>query len=457
VARNHRTILVVDDDTVVLRVLERDLVQVGFTVLTAVNGREALDIVVREPVDIIVSDISLPEMDGLEFCQRIRRSPEHAHIPFIFLTIHGGEDKRTRGLRSGADDYLVKPFKSVDLIDRVEILCDRIQRRRSVNTFEGSLPDVSLCDILQLFELTRKQGILHVDAPTGKGALGVSDGTLMNAVWNDLHGQDAVLEMFTLSAGGFRFQAKDVAPGNLAQPISFALLETARLTDELATFKGHVPLREEPLRLLKPFDGGDPDAQRICQAIEEGCADLAAIRNRVRMADVRLRLAIGKLIDGGFVAPQRASAQDEVQRTSERAGPKSTKILIAFTDHGLLSRCLSLLTGPANPPTQRDGLSDVSRVTLAGQVYDIVCLRGEKRFAFMWELVLKTSGGAVFLLKTDADREHAAFFSARAAALHKSVVQVCLGPGLSSAAGVRVLGTPEDLLHVLSSARSSAT
>jgi hypothetical protein len=90
-------------------------------------------------------------------------------------------------------------------------------------------------------------------------------------------------------------------------------------------------------------------------------------------------------------------------------------------------------------------------------VYDVVCLRGEKRFAFMWELVLKTSEGALFLLNTDADHEHATFFSARAAALHKSVVRVCLAPGLPSAPEVRSLETPDDLLDVLSSVRSPAT
>jgi two-component system alkaline phosphatase synthesis response regulator PhoP len=457
VARDHRTILVVDDDAIVLHVLERDLVQAGFNVLTAVNGKEALDIVVRELVDIIVSDISMPEMDGLEFCARIRQSPEHVDIPFIFLTVHGGEGERTRGLRSGADDYLVKPFKSTDLIDRAEILYDRIQRRRSVSTFEGNLADVSLCDILQLLELTRKQGILHVEAPTGRGTLGLSDGTLMNAVWNDLHGEDAVFEMFALHAGSFRFQAKDVSPGNLGQPIGFVLMEIARLTDELATFKGHVPPGEKALRLLKPFDGDDTDAQLVCGAIKDGCADLTAIRDRVRMADVRLRLAIGRLVGGGFVAAQSGSARDEFQRTAGRAGAKPTKILIAFTDHGILSNCLSLLADSADPPTQPGSLSDFSRVTLASCIYDIVCLRGEKRFAFMWELVLKTSEGAVFLLKTEADAEHAAFFSARAAAFRKPVVRVCLAPGLSGDAGVQVLTTRDDMLHVLSSLRLPAT
>ena len=181
-----KTILVVDDDELVLSLLEADLRQAGFAVLTAANGKDALTIVLKEPVDIIVSDISMPEMDGLEFCERIRQSPEHIDIPFIFLTAHGGAGERMRGLRSGADEYLVKPVNTNDLIARVEILYDRIQRKRSVSTLKGNLRDVGLCEVLQLFELTRKHGVLHLYATTGKGELAVADGSLVNAVLNDL-------------------------------------------------------------------------------------------------------------------------------------------------------------------------------------------------------------------------------------------------------------------------------
>ena len=111
----------------------------------------------------------MPEMDGLEFCERIRQSPEHADIPVIFLTAHGGAGERIRGLRSGADEYLVKPINTTDLVARVEVLYDRIRRKHSVSTLKGTLRDVGLCEVLQLFELTRKHGVLHLDAPTGEG------------------------------------------------------------------------------------------------------------------------------------------------------------------------------------------------------------------------------------------------------------------------------------------------
>ena len=82
---NRKTILIVDDDEVILRVLERDLGQAGFAVVKAGNGKEALEIVSRDTVDIVISDISMPEMDGLAFCEQLRRRPDlrgHSlHLP----------------------------------------------------------------------------------------------------------------------------------------------------------------------------------------------------------------------------------------------------------------------------------------------------------------------------------------------------------------------------------------
>jgi len=350
----------------------------------------------------------------------------------------------------------VKPVNAADLVARVEILYDRIQRKRSVSTLKGNLREVGVCEILQLFELSRKHGVLYVDAPTGKGELALADGSLVNAVWNELEGEDAAFQMVTLQEGEFRFLPKAVPSGNAVQPISFMLMEMARLTDELATVEGHIPASGAPLIVRGPFDGEDADAQSVHKAIVEGCANLAAVQRALRMSDVRLRLAIGKLVEDGCVAAGSLTAAGAVAAPAQAAGGKAAKLLVAFTDEPALSRCLSLMGDVGSHPMQRSGLSDFSRVTVSSQVYDVVCLRGEKRFSFMWELALKTSEGALFLLATDADKEHAAFFSARAACLGKPVVRVCLGASLRSSTGVQVIATPADMLRALSALRPAA-
>jgi len=447
-----KTILIVDDDEIILCMLERSLGEAGFVVLKAANGKAALEVVSRQPVDVIVSDISMPEMDGLAFCERIRQDPEFVDVPFIFLTARREEEDWIRGLRSGADEYLVKPVQPSELITRVEILSDRIHQMRSAGRLTGNLRDITFCEVLQLFEMTRKRGVLHLEASGGKGILAFTDGTLMDAAWNDLEGEDAVFEMFTLKDGRFRFQPREVPSGKMTQPIGFVLMETARLTDELATLAGAVPAGAETLVLKRPFEGEDADLHLVSRTIDEGCANAAAIRQKLRMSQVRLQLALAKLVEGGYVAARSAAASDAVA-TPAKAETTAAKILIAFTDHDALSQCLSFLEHFGDRPIPQSGLSDVSRVIVSSQVYDIVCLRGEKRFSFMWELVLKTSAGAIFILKTEGDKEHAAFFSARAACLQKPVVRVCFDVALRRTTGIRVVTTPDDMLQALSALR----
>ena len=89
--------------------LERSLND-HFKVLTASNGREALDVLAANSVNIVISDIMMPEMNGMELCNRIKTDVSFSHIPIILLTAKSTEDNIIAGLRDGADDYITKPF-----------------------------------------------------------------------------------------------------------------------------------------------------------------------------------------------------------------------------------------------------------------------------------------------------------------------------------------------------------
>ncbi len=117
------TILVADDDPRLLRLVQRNLELSGYRVLTAVDGEVALKMAEAEKPDVLVLDIMMPVVDGLEVCRRVR---EFSTAPIIMLTAKGEEDDKVQGLDSGADDYLTKPFSSPELVARV-----RAQLRRS--------------------------------------------------------------------------------------------------------------------------------------------------------------------------------------------------------------------------------------------------------------------------------------------------------------------------------------
>jgi two-component system, cell cycle response regulator len=115
-------VLVVDDVRSNLKLLQTRLSLEYFEVLTATNGPEAIAICVRGGCDIVLLDVKMPGMDGLEVCRRLRTTPETAHLPIVLLTALDRPADRVRGLEAGADDFLTKPVDEIALIARVRSL-----------------------------------------------------------------------------------------------------------------------------------------------------------------------------------------------------------------------------------------------------------------------------------------------------------------------------------------------
>ena len=118
-------VLVVDDDIKLLKMLKRTLVFENLDVLTATNGREALEVVQQESPDLLIVDWMMPEMDGLELIQYLRDA--NNRMPILMLTARDAVENRVFGLESGADDYLVKPFAPAELVARVHALLRRVE------------------------------------------------------------------------------------------------------------------------------------------------------------------------------------------------------------------------------------------------------------------------------------------------------------------------------------------
>ncbi|WP_158825459.1 response regulator transcription factor [Mucilaginibacter lacusdianchii] len=118
-------VLIVEDEPNVVSVLKRGLTEYGFESSTATNGLTGLQMATEQPFDIIILDVMLPHMDGIQVCKRIRE--QNPNIPILMLTALNSTENVVMGLDSGADDYLVKPFKIAELAARLRTLL----RRRS--------------------------------------------------------------------------------------------------------------------------------------------------------------------------------------------------------------------------------------------------------------------------------------------------------------------------------------
>ena len=119
---DRKTILIVDDEPDILRLTSLRLKKLGFDVITAVNGKEAVRVVKSEKPDLILLDLALPLMSGDEVCRKLKNDEKVKHIPIILFTAHSDTMTAEKAKELGADDYVVKPFHSEELTGKVEMI-----------------------------------------------------------------------------------------------------------------------------------------------------------------------------------------------------------------------------------------------------------------------------------------------------------------------------------------------
>lgn len=117
---DQKQLLLIDDDPNLILLVKDYLEFRGYQVVTAENGREALDILEAKTPDMIICDVMMPEMDGYAFVQHVRENPKTDWIPVLFLSAKGQSQDRVKGLNTGADVYMVKPFEPEELVAQVE-------------------------------------------------------------------------------------------------------------------------------------------------------------------------------------------------------------------------------------------------------------------------------------------------------------------------------------------------
>lgn len=154
----QKTILVVDDEQDIIDLLSYNLRKEGFAVLSATNGQQAVDIATDSNPDLIVLDIMMPEMDGLEVCKSLKKNPTTSNTAIIFLTAKAGEIDQIVGLELGADDYIQKPISPRVLIARIK----NILRR---NTEKIKTETIAVPEIMNLghLEINRLNYTIKVD------------------------------------------------------------------------------------------------------------------------------------------------------------------------------------------------------------------------------------------------------------------------------------------------------
>ncbi|MGC4097929.1 MAG: response regulator transcription factor [Nitrospira sp.] len=188
-SQRAKTILIVEDDSDIAQLVKHYLEKEGFTARIAKTGLEAQRLVTSEHTDLVMLDLMLPEMDGLELCKALRQKPETALLPIIMLTAKNEESDTIVGLELGADDYVTKPFSPKALVTRVKALFRRLDRtndQKPTSLMYGALQmDLTRHEVLvkgkEVLLTAKEFGLLeHLLRNPGRV---LTREILLNAVW----------------------------------------------------------------------------------------------------------------------------------------------------------------------------------------------------------------------------------------------------------------------------------
>jgi DNA-binding response OmpR family regulator len=234
-----KKILIVDDNKTVRTLLSINLRKENFEVLEAENGVEGLEVVNEQMPDLVISDIIMPQMDGFEFCKQVRTTSKTPMVPFMFLTSIDQVATELRGLRTGADDYLIKSnIKKEELVGKVQAMLNKANEYKQAEKemqdgLYGKFSDLSLVDVLQLLIMNKKTGVLTITRDSEKAELYFDDGKMLHAEYKKFVGEEAVYNLGEWKEGVFRFERTEVQVTPTIHTVTMNLLmEYCRITDE---------------------------------------------------------------------------------------------------------------------------------------------------------------------------------------------------------------------------------
>ncbi|MDZ7261961.1 MAG: response regulator [candidate division KSB1 bacterium] len=323
---SEQTIVVVDSDPKNLQILKENLEAAHFRVLTATNGEEAWELVKQNSPTIILSEVSLPGMDGFELLERLQQTPETASIPLLFLTNRRDVQDRVRSLKMGAKDYLVKPLHVKEVIAHIRMVLNRLERRRTNGmenyfTISGRLDELNLFDLIESFGVERKTGILTLHNDHNKsGQVFFRDGCVINAVSGDFVREQAIFQMLPWTKGQFQMVFKEVdAIDEIAVSNLGLLLQGLKRMEQREKYLQELPSPETTFvatttfkkllakkkvtpdlaKFVSLFDG----QRTVLEIIDDSCYD-----------DLKTLERIVRLYHQGFIKPSRpVPAAEEVE------------------------------------------------------------------------------------------------------------------------------------------------
>ncbi|MDM8550293.1 DegV family protein [Desulfobacterales bacterium HSG2] len=303
----ERKVFIIDDDAIMGSLLQSQLSESGFEAEYFNNGEDALAKVFQAgPAELsnllVIADLVMSPISGKELCGRLRQKPETAGIPFIFLMTGDDSSEQSDALRTKADDYIFKPFRMEDLLERITKVMEyaaKVRYFRSRTDFDGDLGQVGLSDFVQIAELNQKSGELVLKRPGGEtvGKVFFSKGSLTASESGELEGEEAFYNLLCEEEGAFEFFGREIdVPEQITADNTAILIRANLLLDQSRRLSDKLPDDNLLLRL---------GSRKIPPELEErtGKEHLRKI-----LSMIHARKSASEIISGGEMSRLRSRA-----------------------------------------------------------------------------------------------------------------------------------------------------
>ncbi len=282
-------ILVIDDDINILSTLRILFQRESFQVQTAFDGEDGLKKIIVGGLDIILSDVDMPKMNGFEVFQKLKMQGLVSQVPIIMMSAGVNPVDRAKYIEEGAEDFITKPFNTIELLARVRRILARASGQmgsavggsaapgkdgsdsaggRPTELTRGKLGDVLVPDLVQFFMLGQKDGFIEFTRPTGTARMFFIGGqvihcTVVERSGISREGEDAVYNVLSWAEGNFRAAFEKVAiPRRIKTPAQDLLLEHARRSDDQSRREAEAAAAAPAPAGARPGASGAPGGPR---------------------------------------------------------------------------------------------------------------------------------------------------------------------------------------------------
>lgn len=442
-----KRILLVEDDLTIRQLLSLILEQEKHSTVKAMNGHEALDVLEKNKnhIDLILSDIIMPDMDGFEFIKVVKANPDLKTIPFIFLSGKTDPQSRIMGLRLGADDYLTKPFNRDELSLKIKLLLEKSTtlKKSTLTGLSGNLKTMSMKEVLQVINITKRTGSLVVVSHAGvSGALYFRGGILINAAIGSKWGEESAVKLICLPEGNFRFEPNSL--DNVEAVVTHTNEELLKRCDY--SQKHELPAGHDENNSLIALSKVDGDLS----AEEKSVFQLVSLNPKIAIKEIEQLLgkssvnAISILINKGYLAesdnatsPKKPEPELSEHHPDTIAETPLDTFLSKLKDYeakhdlyavhvGLVGSksnieafLLNLVKGTSaafekvafDPNSVLATLPNfrIAKLTIGGQViylHSLICIPGQQ---YLWDVVFTPTIGSIVLSDPEIATEAQAF------------------------------------------------